>query len=275
VRLATVRTPDGTRAARVEGARLVELAAPDVRAVLEAGGADAVAATGIVHDVADAVLAPVVPQPEKVLCLGLNYREHILEMGRELPDHPTIFAKTARALIGARDDIWMPPESAEVDWEAELGLVIGRTVRRATAAEARAAIAGFTVVNDVSMRDWQMRTTQWIAGKTWEHATPVGPWLVTPEEVDHARDLRITCDVDGRRVQDARTADMLVDPVEVVRYCSTFVTLVPGDVLLTGSPAGAGFGRTPPEYLAVGATVRTAIEGIGELVNRCVADPTA
>lgn len=275
MRLATVRTPDGTRAARLEGDHLVELAAPDVRAVLEAGSADTVASTGVVHDVAEADLAPVVPRPDKVLCLGLNYREHILEMGREVPEHPTIFAKAAIALIGARDDIWMPPESAEVDWEAELGLVIGTTVRRASVAEARAAIAGYTVVNDVSMRDWQMRTPQWIAGKTWEHATPVGPWLVTPDEVDHARDLRITCDVDGRRVQDATTADMLVDPVEVVRYCSTFCTLVPGDVLLTGSPAGAGFGRVPPEYLAVGQTVRTAIEGIGELVNRCVADPTA
>jgi len=277
VRLATVRTPDGTRAARVEGDHLVELMAPDVRAVLEAGpdAAAAVAPTGVVHDVATADLAPVVPRPDKVLCLGLNYREHIVEMGRELPEYPTIFAKVAAALIGARDDVWMPPESVEVDWEAELGLVIGRPVRRASAAEARAAIAGYTVVNDVSMRDWQMRTAQWVAGKTWEHATPVGPWLVTPDEVDDARDLRITCDVDGVRMQDARTADMLVTPVEVVQYLSTVCTLVPGDVILTGSPAGAGFGRVPPVYLAPGQTVRTAIEGIGELVNRCVVDPTA
>jgi acylpyruvate hydrolase len=251
--------------------------APDVRAVLEAGpdAAAAVAPTGVVHDVATADLAPVVPRPDKVLCLGLNYREHIVEMGRELPEYPTIFAKVAAALIGARDDVWMPPESVEVDWEAELGLVIGRPVRRASAAEARAAIAGYTVVNDVSMRDWQMRTAQWVAGKTWEHATPVGPWLVTPDEVDDARDLRITCDVDGVRMQDARTADMLVTPVEVVQYLSTVCTLVPGDVILTGSPAGAGFGRVPPVYLAPGQTVRTAIEGIGELVNRCVVDPTA
>ena len=274
MRFATVRTPSGTRAARVEADRLVELSAPDVRAVLEAG-VGAVAESGVEHDLATADLAPVVVHPDAILCLGLNYREHILEMGREMPEHPTIFAKTARALIGARDDVWMPPESHEVDWEAELGLVIGRTVRRADAAEARAAIAGYVVVNDTSMRDWQMRTPQWIAGKTWEHATPIGPWLVTPDEVDDARDLRITCEVDGRVVQDARTSDMLVDPVEVVTYLSTVLTLVPGDVVLTGSPAGAGFGRTPPEYLSVGQTVRTAIEGIGELVNRCVADPTA
>ena len=247
MRLATVRTGDGTRAARVDGDRLVELVAPDVGAVL-ASGTDpaAVATTGVVHEVATAAFAPLVPRPEKFFCLGLNYREHILEMGRELPEYPTIFAKVAAALIGAHDDVWLPPESESVDWEAELGLVIGRPVRRASTDEAQAAIAGYTVINDVSMRDWQMRTLQWMAGKTWEHATPVGPWLVSPDEIDHADDLRITCDVDGERVQDARTSDMIVTPVEVVRYLSTVCTLMPGDVVSTGSPAGAGMGRTPP-----------------------------
>jgi len=276
VRLATVRTGDGTRAARVDGDRLVELVAPDVGAVL-ASGTDpaAVATTGVVHEVATAAFAPLVPRPEKFFCLGLNYREHILEMGRELPEYPTIFAKVAAALIGAHDDVWLPPESESVDWEAELGLVIGRPVRRASTDEAQAAIAGYTVINDVSMRDWQMRTLQWMAGKTWEHATPVGPWLVSPDEIDHADDLRITCDVDGERVQDARTSDMIVTPVEVVRYLSTVCTLMPGDVVSTGSPAGAGMGRTPPTYLRPGQVLRTEIEGIGVLVNRCVVDPTA
>jgi len=274
LRLATIRTERGTRAARIEGDRVVELVVPDV-GVLLASGVDAAEATeaGPVHAVEEVDLAPVVPRPAKVFCLGLNYRAHILEMGHELPDHPTVFSKYAIALVGAHDDIWLPAESSAVDWEAELGIVIGRAVRRASAAEARDAIAGYTVVNDVSMRDWQYRTAQWDAGKTWEHATPVGPWLVTPDEVDHATDLQVTCDVDGERMQDGSTADLLFDPVETVRYLSTICTLEPGDLISTGTPAGVGHGRTPPVYLRPGQVVRTAIEGIGALVNRCVPDP--
>jgi len=274
LRLATIRTERGTRAGRVEGDRVVELVVPDV-GVLLASGVDAAEATeaGPVHAVDEVDFAPVVPRPAKVFCLGLNYRAHILEMGHELPDHPTVFSKYAIALVGAHDDIWLPAESSAVDWEAELGIVIGRAVRRASAAEARDAIAGYTVVNDVSMRDWQYRTAQWDAGKTWEHATPVGPWLVTPDEVDHATDLRVTCDVDGERMQDGSTADLLFDPVETVRYLSTICTLEPGDLISTGTPAGVGHGRTPPVYLRPGQVVRTAIEGIGALVNRCVPDP--
>jgi acylpyruvate hydrolase len=274
LRLATIRTERGTRAARIEGDRVVELVVPDV-GVLLASGVDPADATeaGPVHAVEEVDFAPVVPRPAKVFCLGLNYRAHILEMGHDLPDHPTVFSKYAIALIGAHDDIWLPAESAAVDWEAELGIVIGRLVRRASDAEARAAIVGYTVVNDISMRDWQYRTPQWDAGKTWEHATPVGPWLVTPDEVDHGADLRVTCDVDGERMQDGRTTDLLFDPVETVRYLSTICTLEPGDLVSTGTPAGVGHGRTPPVYLRPGQVVRTAIEGIGELVNRCVAEP--
>jgi acylpyruvate hydrolase len=274
VRLATIRTAAGTRAARVEGDHVVELRAPDVGALLASTDDPAGAsATGTVHDLGAVDFAPVVPRPDKVLCLGLNYRAHVLEMGHDLPDHPTVFSKYAISLIGARDDIWLPPESDMVDWEAELGIVIGRPVRRASATEAQAAIAGFTVVNDISMRDWQYRTQQFDQGKTWEHATPIGPGLVTPDEVDGARDLRVTCTVDGVVMQDGRTADLIFDPIETVRYLSTVCTLVPGDVISTGTPAGVGHGRVPPVYLRAGQEVRTAIDGIGELVNRCVAEP--
>lgn len=276
MRLTTIRTAGGTRAARLDGDRVVELVPPDV-GVLLASGVDPATATaaGPVHPVEAVDLAPLVPRAHKVLCLGLNYRAHILEMGHDLPDHPTVFSKYAVALVGARDDIWLPPESTAVDWEAELGIVIGRRVRRASVEEAQAAIAGFTVVNDVSMRDWQYRTPQWDQGKTWEHATPVGPWLVSPDDVDDAADLRVTCEVDGELMQDGRTSDLLFDPVETVRYLSTICTLEPGDLISTGTPAGVGHGRTPPVYLRPGQVVRTAIEGIGELVNRCVVDPTA
>lgn len=273
MRLATIRTAHGQRAARIEGDHVVELVAPDVGALLASGDLADAAASGSVHPIDAVDLAPVVPRPSKIFCLGLNYRAHIAEMGHAMPDRPSVFSKFAKALIGAHDDIWLPPESEKVDWEAELGVVIGTPVRRATVDDARAAIAGYTIVNDVSMRDWQNRTSQWDAGKTWEHATPIGPWLVTPDEVDHARDLRITCDVGDVRMQDARTADLLFDPVETVRYLSTICTLEPGDVISTGTPAGVGHGRTPPRYLTPGEVVRTSIEGIGALVNRCVAEP--
>jgi acylpyruvate hydrolase len=271
MRWATIRTGDSTRAARVVGDTLVELNARDVGELLARGG-DA-RETGTTHDAATADYAPVVTHPGKILCQGLNYRSHILEMGHELPEHPTLFTKFREALIGAHDHIVLPPESQSVDWEAELALVIGRTVRRATPDAAAAAIAGFTVANDISMRDWQYRTLEWLQGKTWEHATPVGPWLVTPDELGGTDpDLAIGCDVDGVVRQASRTAELVFSPADLVAYASEFVTLEPGDLLLTGTPAGVGHGMDPPTYLAPGQTVVTTIERIGRLENRCVAE---
>jgi acylpyruvate hydrolase len=279
VRLATVRSGDGTGtwAATVDGDELVEVAAPDVGTLLAAAGGALDPAAIPRPDsprreaVAGASLAAVVPQPRKVICVGLNYRHHILEMGRELPSHPTLFAKYALALTGPRDDIPIPPESPQVDWEAELAIVIGRPARRVAPADALDHVAGYAVLNDVSMRDWQYRTLQWLQGKTWERSTPLGPWLVTPDEVDHAADLRLSCEVNGQMVQEARTSDLLFRPADVVAYISTFVTLEPGDVIATGTPGGVGHARDPQVFLRAGDTVRTAIEGIGELVNACVA----
>jgi acylpyruvate hydrolase len=272
MRWATVRTEPGTRAVRVDGDSLIELDAPDVGALL--AGVAGARETGTVHDAATADYAPVVTYPGKIVCQGLNYRDHILEMGHELPEHPTLFVKFAEALIGARDDIWLPPESTKVDWEAELALVVGTRVRRASTPEAEAAIAGFTVANDVSMRDWQYRTIEWLPGKTWEHTTPVGPWLVTPDEVGGpAPDLAIGCEVDGVVRQASRTSELVFSPADLVAAVSSVVTLEPGDLLLTGTPAGVGHGMDPPTYLSPGQTVRTSIETIGELRNRCVAEP--
>jgi acylpyruvate hydrolase len=222
---------------------------------------------------ASAEFAPLVPAPRKIICLGLNYRSHIEEMGREAPSHPTLFGKYARSLIGPRDPILLPPESEQVDWEVELAFVIGREVRRARGTEAGDAIAGFTVLNDISMRDWQMRTVQFLQGKTWERSTPVGPALVTPDEVPGgtAPDVVLMCEVDGQVMQQGRTNDLLFGPEEIVEYISAIVTLEPGDLIATGTPAGVGAGRTPPVFLRPGQVVRTAIEGIGELVNECVA----
>ena len=206
--------------------------------------------------------------------MGLNYRSLILEMGRQIPEYPTLFAKFAETLIGAHDDVQLPPESSKVDWEAELALVIGTRVRRATDEQAADAIAGFTVLNDVSMRDWQNRTPMWDQGKTWESSTPVGPFLVTPDEV--AGGVRpavdISCDVNGETMQSANTADLVFDPVFLVRYISTIVTLNPGDVIATGTPGGVGQARDPQRFLTDGGVMVTTIDGVGQLRNRTVAE---
>jgi acylpyruvate hydrolase len=272
VKLATIRTGENqTRAVRVDGDRAVELDFDDVGTLLASGTSPASApVTGREHAADELDVAPLVPRPGKIICLGLNYRAHILETGRELPTHPALFAKYADALIGARDPIELPPEVERADWEVELAFVIGRTVRRARGDDAREAIAGYTICNDVSMRDWQYRTLQWLQGKTWERSTPLGPFLVTPDEVDDARDLRVCCDVDGRVMQDARTRDLLFQPTEIVEYLSTIVTLRPGDVVSTGTPGGVGEARDPKISLRPGQVVRCAIDGLGEQSNRCI-----
>ena len=270
MRLATVRTDSGTRAVRVEGDEHVDLGVPDVGALLAAPDwPDRAGADGPRSPAAGSELAPVVPRPGKIVCVGLNYRQHILEMGRGLPEHPTLFAKWSEALIGPEDEIELAPESDAVDWEAELGVVIGRRVRRASEGEAAEAIAGFTVVNDVTMRDWQYRTMQWLQGKTFEATTPVGPVLVTPDELPGGvrPTLAITCDVDGERVQESHTGDLVFDPVALIQYVSSIVTLSPGDLIATGTPGGVGHARTPPRYLSDGARLVTEIQGIGRLDN--------
>jgi len=278
MRLATVRTADGTRAARLEGDRLVLLRASDVGSLLvstdQGSRPDAIQTLETTGETvaAQASFAPLVPHPEKIFCVGLNYRAHILEMSRALPGYPTLFAKFASGLIGAQDDLVLPSVSNAVDWEVELGVVIGRQIRRATIEEARDAIAGFTVVNDISMRDWQGRTTQFLQGKAFDASTPVGPVLVTGDEIGDAADLEVRCEVDGVVMQRGRTSDLLFGPAAIVSYISQFATLCPGDLISTGTPGGVGAGRDPQVFLRPGQVLTTAIEGIGSCVNRCVAE---
>ena len=274
MRLATIRTEYGTTAARLDGDVLVPLDAADVGEVLAAGGLGRPREGAAPVPAAEADFAPVVPRPGKIICVGLNYRAHILETGRDLPEYPTLFAKFADTLTGARDDLVLPSVSEKVDWEVELGVIIGRPVYRATTAEAEAAIAGYTVVNDVSMRDWQRRTLQWLQGKMFERSTPAGPYLVTADEVGSAPDLEVRCEVDGAVMQQSRTSDLLFGAAEIVAYASQAITLRPGDLIATGTPGGVGNARQPPVYLQPGNVLRTWIEGLGECVNQCVADKT-
>ena len=271
MRLATIRQHGTTSAVRVDGSEYVTLPAPDVGALL--GSAtwrdDAMHSAGDRGSFADADIAPLVTRPSKIVCVGLNYRGHMLEMGRELPEHPTLFAKFADSLIGARDSIELPDESDHVDWEAELALVVGRRVRHADDDIAAAAIGGFAVINDVTMRDWQYRSSQWLQGKTFERTAPLGPVLVTPDELPGTvwPDLTVRAAVNGEVVQSASTRDLVFHPVALVKYVSAIVTLHPGDVIATGTPGGVGHARTPPRYLGDGDTLTTDITHLGRCEN--------
>ncbi|MFF5143051.1 fumarylacetoacetate hydrolase family protein [Streptomyces sp. NPDC013157] len=278
MRLSTIRLQNerGTAAARQEGDELVLLPYTDVGELLSSGDDWAQRATAEGADrlpLGAASLAPVVPHPNKIVCLGLNYATHIKEMGRPTPAHPTLFAKYDGSLVGAYDDVHMPPVSDDLDWEAELGVVIGRRARHVSKDRALAHVAGYTVVNDVTVRDWQHRTREFLSGKTFEATTPVGPSLVTPDELPPgASGLTISCSVDGHTMQKSNTVDLLFDVATIIAYVSTIITLLPGDLIATGTPGGVGAGRDPKVYLRPGQELVTAIEGIGELRNTVVKD---
>lgn len=274
MRLATLELDGTTQAARIEDDEAVLLDAADVGRLLRwPDWRVAAAADGIRVPAGTVRFAQLVAAPSKTVCVGLNYRRHIDEIGLPTPAYPTLFAKFAEALAGPYDDLELPAASDQPDWEAELTVVIGQRVRRAGPDEAAAAIAGFTVANDVSMRDVQTRTSQWLQGKTFQATTPLGPVLVTPDELPGGLcpDLEIGCRVNGETMQLSRTSDLLFTPVDLVAYVSEIVALNPGDLILTGTPGGVGAALDPPRFLATGDVMVTTIEGIGSLRNRIVA----
>jgi acylpyruvate hydrolase len=276
MRLATARIDDTTHAVRVDGDSLIDLGYPDLGDMLAHPDwrEKAATASGPTYAAAGVAYATLIARPSKVVCVGLNYRNHIQEMGRDLPPFPTLFSKYADTLIGATDAIVRPPETEAFDWEVELAVVIGRHVRRATEQQAAESIAGFTVLNDITCRDWQFRTREWLQGKNWESTTPVGPVLVTPDELPGGvrPTLNVRCTVDGQVMQSDNTGDLLFDPVTLVQYISTIIRLNPGDIIATGTPGGVGHARKPEVYLRGGEMVVTEIGGIGRLENRVVSE---
>lgn len=213
----------------------------------------------------EADYAPLIPKPEKIYCIGLNYKTHAAEVGEELPEYPTVFAKFASTLCGANDPVEIPVEDHRVDYEAELAIIIGKPGRRISEEEAEAHIAGYAVSSDISMRGFQGRTQEWLQGKIWDRSTPLGPWLATADEVDPA--ARITSAVNGTVVQDEKIDDLIFSARELVSYLSTFNELQPGDVILTGTPSGVALGRRDENgrhpWLKHGDVLETAIEGLG------------
>jgi acylpyruvate hydrolase len=275
MRLATIVTANGFRAVRVDADSVVETGHLDVGALLanDKWAELAANASGPITPRADVTFGALIPQPGKVICVGLNYRNHILEMGRPLPEFPTLFAKYPEALIAPDAPIELGRESTQWDWESELAVIIGRRVRRASLEESAAAIAGFSVINDITARDYQGRTLQWLQGKTWENTAPFGPTMTTVDELPGGvrPSMPMRCLVNGEVVQDTNTGDLVFDPVALVQYISTILTLNPGDVIATGTPGGVGHARTPPRYLNDGDVVVTEIEGLGRLENICKA----
>lgn len=210
---------------------------------------------------------PVIPNPAKIICVGLNYRSHILEMGRELPNYPALFAKFSNALIGHQQPIAYPTVSDTLDYEAELGVIIGRPARNVSEDEALAYVAGYTVFNDITVREYQRRTLQWLQGKSFEQTTPVGPYLVTLDELDNPLGVELSLTVNGELRQQANTSDLVHNVPELIAYISAFTTLVPGDIIATGTPAGVGFARKPSLFLQPGDEIVTEIAGVGRLEN--------
>jgi 2-keto-4-pentenoate hydratase/2-oxohepta-3-ene-1,7-dioic acid hydratase in catechol pathway len=223
-----------------------------------------------VFSLGDARLLAPVPNPSKVVAIGLNYRDHAREQGVEPPDRPVAFAKFPTSIIGPGDTItWDPALTSQVDYEAELAFVIGRTAKRVPVEEAYKHVAGYTCLDDVSARDLQFGDRQWVRGKSLDTFCPMGPWLVTRYELPDPHSLRIRCSVNGELLQDSSTGELIFGVPELVAFLSRAFTLLPGDVVATGTPSGVGVFRKPPRFLQDGDTVAVEIEGVGRLENPC------
>jgi len=210
-------------------------------------------------------------RPSKIICLGKNYAEHAKEGGFNYPDKPLLFCKAPSALTGPYDPILLPQSSGEVDWEVELAVIIGKTCRRINRTNAMEYIAGFSVMNDVSAREAQFGDTQWFRGKSFDTFAPLGPVLVTPDEIGDIHNLQLTTRVDGVSMQDGNTRDMIFDIPFLLEYISRDITLIPGDIVSTGTPAGVGIFRKPPVVLKPGNVVECSIERIGSIINPVMA----
>jgi 2-keto-4-pentenoate hydratase/2-oxohepta-3-ene-1,7-dioic acid hydratase in catechol pathway len=285
MKLATIHTPSGPRPVVLHGDAYIDLLAtdpalpPSVREILAGGPAlleqvrrvaDRPAAVRL--DPAGVKLLPPIPDPPKIVCVGLNYRDHAAETGAAIPRDPVLFSKFTTALVGPGEAIVLPPVSQKVDYEAELVLVIGRAGKNIAKEKAIEHLAGCMVGHDVSARDWQLEKDgkQWLAGKTFDTFAPTGPWLVTADEVGDPHALGIRLRINGQTMQDSNTCQMIFRADDLIAYISQVVTLLPGDLIFTGTPPGVGVARKPPVWLKPGDVVEVEIDGLGVLRNPVV-----
>ena len=230
------------------------------------------AQANLIHSADEVTFLPPIPRPGKIICLGLNYRTHVLEMGRQLPEYPILFAKFSNTLIGHRKPIVLPKISQQVDYEAEMALVVGRVCKDIpNTDEALSYLAGYTIFNDVSVRDFQMRTPQWLQGKSFDGAGPIGPAFVTADEVSDPQKLDITLRLNGEVMQSSNTSDFIFDIPKMLSYISQIMTLEPGDIIATGTPGGVGDARDPKVFLKAGDNVQIEIAELGMLENSVIA----
>jgi 2-keto-4-pentenoate hydratase/2-oxohepta-3-ene-1,7-dioic acid hydratase in catechol pathway len=215
-------------------------------------------------DVSSVSLAPAIARPSKLICIGLNYAAHAAESGAQVPKEPVVFFKATTAWHGPNDDVIIPRASQKTDWEVELAVVIGRKAKYVSEADALAHVAGYAVHNDYSEREWQLeRGGQWVKGKSADTFAPFGPYVATTDEIPNPNNLRLWLSVNGRKLQDSTTVDFIFNVQQVISYLSQFMTLLPGDVISTGTPAGVGLGLKPPTYLQPGDVVELGIESLG------------
>ena len=218
-------------------------------------------------------LGPCIANPQKFIAIGLNYSDHAAESGLAVPPEPVVFTKQVSCLSGPNDDVLLPPKSRKADWEVELGVIIGTRAKNISKADALSHVAGYCTINDLSEREFQIeRSGQWTKGKSYDSFGPVGPWLVTADEVPDPQNLQMWLDVNGKRMQNGNTKTMVYNVAHIVAYLSEFFTLMPGDIITTGTPPGVGMGMKPPQYLEPGDVIRLGIEGLGEQEQNVVRD---
>lgn len=284
MKLATFSDASGTRLGVVQADRIVDLSrvAPDLpteMTTLLAAGPDALAAARRASDgaastpLADVRLEAPIARPPKIMAVGLNYADHVAEAGLETPKLPLIFNKQPTSVVGPSDPFHLPRVSTALDYEGELGVVIGRRCRHVPKDRAREVIAGYVVLNDVTVRDWQLRTPTWTIGKSFDTHCPMGPWLTTADEIDDPHSLVIETWVNGELRQSSNTKHLIFDVFTLVEHLSTAFTLEPGDVIATGTPGGVGIAMKPPKLLVAGDVVKIAIERLGEIENRVIDEP--
>jgi 2-keto-4-pentenoate hydratase/2-oxohepta-3-ene-1,7-dioic acid hydratase in catechol pathway len=284
MKLATFTHANRRRIGVVTDAGVVDLAqaAPELPTtllgLLEAGptallAAHRAAETGTPIPLADVRLEAPISRPPKFLAIGQNYADHVRESGIDTPAHPTVFNKQSTCVIGPGDAIHLPRVSSALDYESELGIVIGRRCRHVSRDDAADVIAGYLVVNDATVRDWQLRVPTWTMGKSFDTHGPIGPWIVTADEIGDPHQLRLRTFVNGELRQDSNTKELIFDCFALIEHLSTAFTLEPGDVIATGTPSGVGIARKPPALLKAGDVVRIEIEGIGSLENPVIDEP--
>jgi len=276
MKLASFHTAQGASYGIVTGKGIVDLRRylgnqfPDLKSLIAGNGFSKIEpymSSAADYKESDVTWLPVIPNPDKIVCVGLNYQEHVVETGRDNTEQPAIFLRLPESQVGHRQPIVRPRESTHLDFEAEIAVIIGSAGRRISQKDAYRHVAGYSCYNDGSVRDWQRHTIQWTAGKNFASTGGFGPWMVTADEIPPGTKMTLSCRLNGQEMQRATTEQMIFKIPKIIEYVSTWTTLAPGDVLVTGTPGGVGARRTPPVWMKPGDTVEVEVDKVGVLIN--------